>query len=121
MFIATFVIIMFLNCYLSKRNAVSGCSEKPISKRPISGKPNSKISEGQKGYKVYGYMGCPYTVKQLDLMTSNDIAHTFVPTDTAKGAEEFKTLMKGEKSGVPVTLNMSNNKISKGFTTLDRL
>jgi glutaredoxin len=108
------LVILFLFSMCSKK-PVSGCAEKPDSQ-------SHSQSETHKGeFKVYGYMGCPYTVKQLDLLKTNDISHKFIPTDTSKGAEEFKLLMKGERSGVPVTLNMENGKISKGFTAIAAL
>jgi len=70
---------------------------------------------------VYGYMGCPYTVKQLNLLKSNNIPHQFVQTDQAEGAAKFSKLMKGERSGVPVTVNHETGKLSKGLTELSQL
>jgi glutaredoxin len=84
-------------------------------------KPSQAESHKAPQLTVYGYMGCPYTVKQLDLLKANDISHQFVPTDNAKGAAEFAKLMKGERSGVPVTVNNETGKMSKGFTELSQL
>ena len=70
---------------------------------------------------VYGYMGCPYTVKQLDLLKSNNVSYNFVSTDTATGSQALLKLMNGKRSGVPVTLNNETGKISKGFTPLSDL
>lgn len=70
---------------------------------------------------VYGYMGCPFTVKQLNLLKENNISHRFVATDNANGAAEFQKVMKGERSGVPVTINHETGKMSKGFTDLKHL
>lgn len=70
---------------------------------------------------VYGYMGCPFTVKQLNLLKENNISHRFVATDNADGAAEFQKVMKGERSGVPVTINHETGKMSKGFTDLKHL
>ena len=70
---------------------------------------------------VYGYMGCPFTVKQVNLLKENNIPHRFVATDNANGAAEFQKVMKGERSGVPVTINHETGKMSKGFTDLKHL
>ena len=84
-------------------------------------KPSQAESHNAPQLTVYGYMGCPYTVKQLDLLKANNVPHQFVATDNAKGAAEFTKLMKGERSGVPVTVNNETGKMSKGFTELSKL
>ena len=111
------VIVMILMCcclrgksnpkMIKPTNTVHELPYKPVAQKTM--------------FKVYGYMGCPYTVKQLDLMKDNGVDHQFVPTDTKKGGAEFNDLMKGEQSGVPVTLNLTNGKISRGFSQIDEL
>ena len=82
---------------------------------------NKEKHETSSKLTVYGYMGCPYTVKQINLLKENNVSYKFVSTETPQGANELFTLMKGVRSGVPVTLNNETGKISKGFTSLSEL
>jgi hypothetical protein len=71
-------------------------------------------------YTVYGYMGCPYTVKQLDDFKQNNIKFKFVNTNTAQGSAEFARINEGE-SGVPLTLDVTSGKKYHGFTESSRM
>ena len=120
--IVTLLCILLVLCKLLRDKAIPSSTKGKMEKKPkfnmLKGLKNYGVTSD---FKVYGYMGCPYTVKQLDLMKASGVSYTFVPTDTDKGSEEFTSLMKGEQSGVPVTLNNSSGKISKGFTELSEL
>lgn len=50
---------------------------------------------GQSDWKVYGTMGCGWTVKQLDNMKSNGVSHTFINCENGAcpGMEAFPTLV----------------------------
>jgi len=61
-----------------------------------------KVVEGEKGWTVYGTMGCGWTRKQLEHMKKAGKAHTFVDCDKeeCKGMKAFPTLVspEGEKT-----------------------
>jgi hypothetical protein len=67
---------------------------------PSKGSP---VVGGQGNWTVYGTHGCGWTRKQLELMKSKQISHTFVDCDKedCKGAEGFPTLVS--PSGVKTT------------------
>jgi hypothetical protein len=60
----------------------------------LSPSKSSKTVDGS-GWTVYGTNGCSWTRKQLEVMKSKQIAHTFVDCDKedCKGAEAFPTLV----------------------------
>ena len=53
-----------------------------------------KVVEGEKGWTVYGTMGCGWTRKQLEYMKKNGKSHTFVDCDKGgcDGMDAFPTL-----------------------------
>ena len=113
-------IVSFATLILFLILALAVCQRK--SKKPKNIKKTYTLATTpEQQLTVYGYMGCPYTVKQLDLLKNNNISHKFVATDTSAGAKEFMSLMGGQKSGVPVTLNNETGKLSQGFTPLTEL
>ena len=115
-------IVSFATLILFLILALAVCQRK--SKKTKNTKKTKKthsLAKTPEQLTVYGYMGCPYTVKQLDLLKNNNISHKFVATDTSAGAKEFMSLMGGQKSGVPVTLNNETGKLSQGFTPLTEL
>ena len=59
------VILFLLNSFL-----VGGGGGSPAAKAPASG-----------GWKVYGTNGCGWTRKQLDVMKSKNVQHTFIDCD----------------------------------------
>ena len=71
-------------------------------------------------YKVYGYMGCPYTVKQLDAFKENNISFKFMDTNTPKGSKAFSKINEGD-GGVPLTIDMASGKKYHGFTEVSRM
>jgi len=77
---------------------------------------NQNKRSGNRGkYVVYGYMGCPYTVKQLDEFKQKNVPFKFVDTNTPRGGAEFDKVNGGER-GVPLTINASTGKQYHGFT-----
>jgi glutaredoxin len=112
-------VVSFVTLILFLILALAVCQRK--SKKTKNTKKTHSLAKSPEQLTVYGYMGCPYTVKQLDLLKNNNISHKFVATDTSAGAKEFMSLMGGQKSGVPVTLNNETGKLSQGFTPLTEL
>lgn len=70
-------------------------------------------------FTVYGYMKCPYTVKMLDELTTNDHAFTFVDVHTPVGHEEFKQVLDGRTGvGVPYTIDHKTGKHMLGYNKI---
>ena len=67
-----------------------------------TGQAKKVVEEGEKGWTVYGTMGCGWTRKQLEHMKKAGKAHTFVDCDKeeCKGMKAFPTLVspEGEKT-----------------------
>ena len=65
-------------------------------------KESAPAVEGEKGWTVYGTMGCGWTRKQLEHMKKAGKAHTFVDCDKeeCKDMKAFPTLVSpdGEKT-----------------------
>ena len=68
-------------------------------------------------YVVYGYMACPYTVKQVDYMDEKNISYTFVDTKTEAGSKALAAITGGG-TGVPVIVNTKTDEFKVGFTEI---
>ena len=71
-------------------------------------------------YNVYGYMGCPYTVKQVNEFKKNNVNFKFIDTNTQQGSKQFSQVNDGE-NGVPLTIDVSTGKKYHGFTDISRM
>ena len=71
-------------------------------------------------FTVYGYMKCPYTVKMLDELTTNNKSFTFVDVHTHIGNKKFNELLDGRKNvGVPYTIDHETGEHMLGYKKIN--
>ena len=87
------MLVIVLALYLHKR----GTFKKLFKHSGTSGK-----------HKVYGSMGCPYTVKQLEHLDANDTPYDFVDCDTMG--------CPAEVDGYPTTILFPSGETVSGFS-----
>lgn len=67
--------------------------------------------------KVYGYDSCPYTVKLKEEFDKKGIEYEYKPIDiNSKFNKEYKQY---KMDGVPLTVNVENNKKHIGYNSAD--
>lgn len=121
------VFSFFLICVLMTCYCCQSMMKAPGKHIDLSyGKPETRLKPAdlscgkpktEGAYAVYGYMACPYTVKQIDYMDKKNIPYTFVDTKTEAGSKALASITGGG-SGVPVIVNTKNNEFKVGFTEL---
>ena len=65
-------------------------------------------------YVVYGNMKCPFTVKMLDEIKSNNHSVTFVDVSTTDGHKQFAKVTT-QTNGVPYTVNTTTGEHIVGY------
>ena len=115
---ALLLICVLMTCFccqsMKKKNTPTdhidtSCGGKPVHENPLQ--PTGGA------YVVYGYMSCPYTVKQVDYMDKNNISYTFVDTTSDAGSKALAAITGGG-TGVPVIVNTKTDQFKVGFTEI---
>lgn len=89
--------------------------------RPKPNMPTERHTQmANNRFTVYGYMKCPYTVKMLDELTTNDQSFTFVDVHTSVGNMEFNKVLDGRKDvGVPYTIDHETGEHMLGYKKIN--
>ena len=103
-----FIILCVYRLYIPKTTNTN------LHNRP---KNDKKISFAN--IKMYGYDSCPYTVKLKEEFDNKGVEYEYRPIDVnSKFNKEYKQY---KMDGVPLTVNVENNKKHIGYNSADAI